>query len=222
MNGYSLKVQRQASHRISADVAVMAQTVACASAACLAEVRDQLLAAGEIRVEGEPEPEDLEPGDDDAEMEVGDEDDERDAEGVVEDGECSPDDTPLFRKDVFEVQVVRAGDGNCRCEIPQCGWEGVVGVTGYGKMAVETVSARMRAYLRIAKWLEAGHQDFLRAGPSGFKGAFCSQRDLLDGPLKGVLGGSKDGGASLLSRCLRDVDLVWPEGAIQLRKCFGG
>ena len=73
MIGHTHKVQQQVAHQVSADVAVMAQAVACASAACLAEVRDQLLVAGEIKIEDEPDLEDVESDDDDAEMDFGDE-----------------------------------------------------------------------------------------------------------------------------------------------------
>ena len=206
---------------LSGNVAAMAQAVACASAACLAEVRDQLIAAGEIKIEDEPELEDIEPDDDDAEMDLGDEDEWRDDDDAVGDGQPSPDDTPLFRKGAFEIRVTEADGGMCQCDVPQSGWEGVVGVTGYGKEAVKQVSLRMQVYFHIAMWLEENHQNFLQKGPRGFTRPLCTQRKLLGGPLKKVLGGSKDGGASSLSRYLGNVDLVWPEGALPLRKCFG-
>ena len=222
MIGYTAGVQLHASHRITADVAMMAQAVACASVACLAEVRDQLLVAGEIKIEDEPDLEDVESDDDDAEMDFGDEDESREDEDVVEDGQSSADDTPLFRKGAFEIRVTEAYGGICQCDVPQSGWEGVVGVTGYGKKVVKKVSVRMQVYFHIAEWLENEHQDFLRKGPAGFKDTLCSQKELLIGPLEKVLGKTKDGGASSLSRYLRNVDLVWPAGAIPLKKCFGG
>lgn len=206
---------------LSGNVAVMAQAVACASVTCLAEVRDQLIAAGEIKIEDEPELEDIEPDDDDADMDLGDEDEWRDDEDIVEDGQPSSDDTPLFRKSAFEIRVIETDDGMYQCDVPQSGWEGVVGVTGYGDEAVKQVSLRMQVYFHIAMWLVGNHQKFLQKGPCGFKKALCTQRNLLDGPLKKVLGVDKDGGASSLSRYLRNVDLVWPDGALPLRKCFG-
>ena len=207
---------------LSGNVAEMAEAVACASVACLAEVRDQLFVAGEIKIEDEPELEDVESDFDDAEMDFGDEDEWRGDENTVEDGQPSPDDVPLFRKGAFEIQVVASDDEKCLCDVPQSGWEGVVGVTRYGKEAVKKVSVRMQVYFHIAEWLENEHQDFLRKGPYGFKKALCSQKELLAGPLEKVLGKTKDGGASSLSRYLRNVDLVWPTGAIPLKKCFGG
>ena len=209
-----------AAARLSVNVAAMAQAVACASVACWTAVRDQLIAAGEIKIEDEPELED-ESGDDDDEVDAGDEDEWRDDEDTVEDGQPSPDDAPLFRTGAFEIQVVVSDDGKWICDVPQSGWEGVVGVTRYGKAVVDKVSVRMQVYFHIAEWLEREHQDFLRKGPFGFEKALCTQKELLDGPLGKVLGGSKDTGASFLSRCLNNVDLVWPAGAIPLKKCFG-
>ena len=221
MIGHTHKVQQQVAQQVSADVAVMAQAVACASAACLAEVRDQLLVAGEIKIEDEPDLEDVESDDDDAEMDFGDEDESGEDEDVVEDGQPLADDAPLFRKGAFEIRVTETDGGLWLCDVPQSGWEGVVGVTGYGKEAVKKVSVRMQVYFHIAEWLEKKHPDFLRKGPSGFKKALCTQKELLNGPLGKVLGGNRDTGASFLSRCLKNVDLVWPDGALPLRKCFG-
>jgi hypothetical protein len=48
----------------------------------------------------------------------------------------------------------------------------------------------------------------------------CTQKALLGGPLEKGLGGNRNGGAPALSRYLKNVDLVWPEGALPLRKCF--
>lgn len=221
MSGYTAGVQLRAAHRITADVAVLEQVVACASVAGLAEARDQLLVAGEIMIEDEPELEDAASDDDDAEVDLGDEDELRDDEDSIEDGQPSPDDSPLFRKDAFEIRVVETEEGKCQCEVPQSGWEGVIGVTRYGKEAVKKVSVRMQVYFHIAAWLEKVHQDFLRKGPFGFAKALCTQQHLLDGPLEKVLGGDKKVAAPALSRYLRNVDLVWPDGAIPLRKCFG-
>ena len=204
-----------AAAQLSGDVAEMVEAVACASAACLAEVRDQLLVEGDIKVEDEPELEDVESDDDGPEEDLGDGDDDWETEDVAEDGQPSPDDTPLFRKDAFEIQVVESNDGRCLCDVPQSGWEGVVGETRYGKEAVEKVSVRMQVYFHIAEWLEENHQRFLREGPSGFGCALCTQQHLLDGPLRDVVD------KTFLSRCLTNVDLVWPSGALPLRKCFG-
>ena len=74
MSGYTAGVQLLAAHRITADVAVLEQVVACASVAGLTEARDQLLVAGEIMIEDEPELEDAASDDDDAEVDLGDED----------------------------------------------------------------------------------------------------------------------------------------------------
>ena len=216
--GASAKAQR------SVDVALKAQTeaVARASVSCLAELREQLLVAGDIKVEDEPELEDVELDEEDSpEMDMDDEDECVESEGEDEYGNPSADDMGVFRNDTFEIRVM--SDGNrCRCDVPQSGWEGVVGVTLYGKTAVEMVSVRMQVYLQIAIWLEDNHQEFLRKGPFSQKSALCTQSALLgdNGPLERVLGKNKDGGASALSRYLKNVDLVWPDGALPLRKCF--
>ena len=112
-------------------------------------------------------------------------------------------------------------DGKWICDVPQSGWEGVVEVTRYGKAVVDKVSVRMQVYFHIAEWLEKKHTDFLRKGPFGFAKALCTQQHLLDGPLEKVLVGDGKVTAPALSRYLRNVDLVWPTGAIPLRKCFG-
>ena len=214
--GASAKAQR------SVDVALKTQTEAVArvSVSCLAELREQLLVAGDIKVEDEPELEDVELDEEDSpEMDMDDEDECVESEGEDEYGNPSADDMGVFRNDTFEIRVM--SDGNrCRCDVPQSGWEGVVGVTLYGKTAVDTVSVRMQVYLQIAIWLEDNHQEFLRKGPFSLKSALCTQKELLSEPLKRVLGKNKDGGASALSRYLKNVDLVWPDGALPLRKCF--
>ena len=57
--------------QVSIDVKVQTQAVALASVECLAEMRDQLLVAGEIRIEDEPELEDVEEIDEEsAELEM--------------------------------------------------------------------------------------------------------------------------------------------------------
>ena len=214
--GASAKAQR------SVDVALKTQTeaVARASVSCLAELREQLLVAGDIKVEDEPELEDVELDEEDSpEMEMDDEDEYVESEGEDEYGNPLADDMGVFRNDTFEIRVM--SDGNrCRCDVPQSGWEGVVGVTLYGKTAVETVSVRMQVYLEIANWLEDNHQECLQKGPFCLKRALCTQKELLSEQLKRVLGKNKDGGASALSRYLKNVDLVWPEVALPLRKCF--
>ena len=213
-------VEHRAEKRLSADVAALAQTAAVASVSCLAELREQLLTAGDIIVEDEPELEDAELDEADGpEMEMDDEDEYAEPEGEGEYGNPSADDAGVFRMDTFEIRVMDDGR-KCRCDVPQSGWEGVAGATPYGKKAVETVSVRMQVYLEIAIWLEEKHQEFLKKGPFGHKHAICTQKALLGGPLEKVLGGNRNGGAPALSRYLKNVDLVWPEGALPLRECF--
>ena len=221
--GVTRRIEAGAQVQHSVDVALKTQTeaVARASVSCLAELREQLLVAGDIKVEDEPELEDVELDEEDSpEMEMDDEDEYVESEGEGEYGNPSADDMGVFRRDTFELRVLR--DGNkCRCDVPQSGWEGVAGVTPYGKNVVKTVSVRMQVYLEIAIWLENKHNEFLRKGPFCLKSALCTQKELLlSGPIKRVLGKNKDGGASALSRYLKNVDLVWPEGALPLRKCF--
>ena len=203
--------------QVSIDVKVQAQAAALASVECLAEMRAQMLAAGEIRIEDEPELEDVEEIDEEsAELDMADEDEDREDEESSEDERSSHGDIGLFRGDVFEIRVVERGDGSFRCDVPQSGWEGVVGVTRYGKKVADTISTRMQVYRHIAKWLEKEHQELLKKGPFWLKKPLCSQKDILDGPLKMA----KDVGAPALSRYLSNVDLVWRDGAIPLRKCF--
>ena len=81
--GASAKAQR------SVDIALKAQTeaVARASVSCLAELREQLLVAGDIKVEDEPELEDVELDEEDSpEMEMDDEDEYVESEGEDEYG----------------------------------------------------------------------------------------------------------------------------------------
>lgn len=208
----------------SIGVKVLAEAIARASVECLAEMRDQLLVAGEIRMEDEPVLEDVEEIDEEsAELDMADEDEDREDEESSEDERYSYRNIGLFRDDVFEIRVEESDDGRFRCDVPQSGWEGVVGVSRYGKKATDTISTRMQVYLHIAKWLESEHQEFLKKGPFWLKKPLCSQKNLLDGPLTSVFRGekkAKDAGASALSRYLSNVDLVWCEGAIPLRKCF--
>ena len=208
----------------SIGVKVLAEAVARASVECLAEMRDQLLVAGEIRIEDEPELEDVEEIDEEsAELDMADEDEDREDEESSEDERSSYRDIGLFRDDVFEIRVVESDDGRFRCDVPQSGWEGVVGVTRYGKKATDTISTRMQVYLHIAMWLEENHQELLKTGPFWLKKPLCSQKNLLAGPLTSVFRGekkAKDVGAPAFSRYLSNVDLVWRDGAIPLRKCF--
>lgn len=215
-----VEASAKAQHSVDAALKTQTEAVARASVSSLAELREQLLVAGDIKVEDEPELEDVELDEEDSpEMEMDDEDEYVESQGEDEYGNPSADDMGVFRKGTFEIRVLRGGEG-CRCDAPQSGWEGIVGVTLYGKKVVETVSTRMQVYLEIAIWLEEKHQKFLQKGPFGAKRALCTQKELLSEPLKRVLGKNKDGGASALSRCLKNVDLVWPEGSLPLRKCF--
>ena len=218
------RIEEKAEAKAQASVAVDVQTkvyaIASASVSCLAEIRTQLLAAGEIKIEDEPElEEDLPEEEDEGVFDSSDEDEVWDEEPDGEREIVADPSSGIFRKDRFEIKVVKDG-GKCRCEIPQSGWEGVVGVKSFGKKAVDAVSNRMQVYLLLALWLEDHHQEFLQAGPFCRKEALCSQRELLRGPLKGVLGKSEKNAATSLSRYLENVDLVWPEGALPLKTCF--
>lgn len=200
---------------LKADLAVLAEVVASASAVKLDLILDQMLVAGEVRIEDEPTLED-EPGQDEEdapELEYGDEDVPEDAEeGVDTDGTESP-----FRDDVFEIRVKKGPDGKWWCDVPLSGWEGTVGIGGYGKRAVGTVSARMQAYAYIAQFLEEDHQDLLASGPFSVRKPICKQAELLRRDCFKGMGGF---GASSLSRCLRSVDLVWACGSLPLRRLF--
>lgn len=200
---------------LTADLAVLAEVVASASAVKLDLILDQMLVAGEVRIEDEPTLED-EPGQDEEdapELEYGDEDVPEDAEEAVDtDGTESP-----FRDDVFEIRVKKGPDGKWWCDVPLSGWEGTVGIGGYGKRAVGTVSARMQAYAYIAQFLEEDHQDLLASGPFSVRKPICKQAELLRRDCFKGMGGF---GASSLSRCLRSVDLVWACGSLPLRRLF--
>ena len=219
------KARAEAGARVELPVEVKAvvQAVACASVSCLAEVRAQLLATGAIKVEDEPEQEeDLPEAEDEGEFDSSDEDEEQDVETDGGREMVSDPFAAVFRRDAFEIKVVRTASGGWQCEVPQSGWEGVVGVSAYGKTVVNAVSNRMQVYLLLAMWLEECRQEFLKSGPFGWSGPIGTRRELLAGPLTDMLGKAEDGGASSLSRYLENVDLVWPDGALPLKKCFGG
>lgn len=218
------RVEARVGHRVAltADVAVLAESVVSASVSDLVLILEQLRVAGEVEIEDEPEYEDV-PGDDEetSELDYGDEDgpaEDQDYEEMA-DPECDP-----YRDDNLKIRVRHAAWG-WRCEVPQSGWEGVRGKSHRGKKAVNDVSARMQIYQCIADWLERNHQDFLEHGPWGFEGPiFKKQVELIDsGCFRDVkaFGESKDGGVSLLSRSLNAVDLVWDDGALPLRRLFG-
>ena len=217
-----VETKAQLSAVVDIEVQTKVNAIASASVSCLAEIQAQLLAAGEIKIEDEPElEEDLPEEEDEGEFDSSDEDEawneEPDGEGEI----ISDPSSGIFRRDRFEIKVVQDG-GAWRCEIPQSGWEDVRGVTGYGKKAVYTVSTRMLVYRLLAVWLADLHQVFLQAGPFGKSGPLCSQRELLRGPLKGVLVENEQNAATSLSRYLENVDLAWPEGALPLKACFRG
>ncbi len=201
---------------LTADLAVLAEMVASASAVKLDLILGQMLVAGEIRIEDEPMlEENLGQDDEDAlELEYGDEDVPDDTEDAVvdADGTESP-----FRDDVFGISVKKGPDGRWWCDVPLSGWEGVEGVGKYGKKAVGTVSARMQAYSRIAQFLEKDHQDLLANGPFSVRKPICKQSELLS---SGCFKGMGGFGASSLSRCLHSVDLVWACGSLPLRRLF--
>lgn len=231
----SARVEEKAQASVSVDVQTKVHAIASASVSCLAETRAQLLAAGEIKIEDEPElEEDLPEEADEGEFDSSDEDEAWDEEPDGEREIVSDPSFGIFRRDIFEIKVVKDG-GAWRCEVPQSGWEGVVGVKPFGKKAVYAVSTRMQVYLLLAIWLKDHHQGFLQNGPFGLERPLCSQKKLLDEnlQLKEVVGmkfdrktkklcKKEDDGKSSLSRYLNNVDLVWPEGALPLRKCFGG
>ena len=216
---------------VPVDVKATVQAIASVPVSCLAEVRAQLLASGAIKIEDEP---DLEEGlpeeEDEGEFDSSDEDEERSAEP---DDERETVDDPfngIFRRDNFEIRVVKYGD-EWRCDVPQSGWEGVVGCSPYGKTVVNVVSTRLQVYQFLAMWLEANHQNFLASGPFGPKEPLLrSQKELLNArledeqfkglQLKDILNRAKGGMESSLSRYLENVDLVWAEGALPLKECI--
>ncbi len=216
---HELKEKVSAKYELKADVAVLSEAVAFASVSNLVAILNQMLVAGEVRIEDEPELEDIQDLDEEcSELEYCDEDSDDDAEDTREE---NPSKSP-FREDVFEIRV-RKADGAWLCDIPQSGWEGAVGVGQYGKKAVNTVSSRMQAYFCIAKMLVRDCQELLSKGPRAVKGPIWSQRELIaKGCFSGIKNFSKsnDGGASSLSRYLRSVDLVWGCGSLPLRKLF--
>lgn len=217
-------VNAQAALGVDVNFQTKIHAFACASVSCLAEARAQLLASGDIEIEDEPElEEDLPMEEDEGEFDPSDKDVSVGEELGEEQEIVSDPASCIFRRDRFEIKVVN-DDKEWRCEIPQIGWEGVRGVTQYGQRAVRAVSTRMQVYILIAMWMEEKHQDFLKKGPFGFERSLCSQKKLLDdecASLKTLIGKTKDGGAASLSRYLKNVDLVWPEGALPLGKCFG-
>ena len=102
--GVTRRIEAGAQVQHSVDVALKTQTeaVARASVSCLAELREQLLVAGDIKVEDEPELEDVELDEEDSpEMEMDDEDEYVESEGEGEYGNPSADDMGVFRRDTY-------------------------------------------------------------------------------------------------------------------------
>ena len=222
----AVKVEKKVALTATVDVDIQTKVhaIASASVSCLAETRAQLLATGEIKIEDEPDLEDdLLEEEEEGEFDSSDEDEFRNEDSHEEMKIVSNPYSGVFRRDSFEIKVVEVG-GEWRCEIPQSGWEGIVGVKPFGEKAVYTVSTRMQVYLLVAMWIEETHQEFLRKGPFISTLPLCSQKRVLEEckPLWNLIGGTKDGGVSSLSRYLKNVDIVWPEGVLPLNKCFGG
>lgn len=216
--GASVTLGAKASARQSIDVKTEIGLVAEASLACLATLREQLLASQDIALEDDPLLEDEDIDDvDECEFDLGDEDvpDEEDESVGISDLEIDP---GWMRDERFALRVVSAPDakGHWLVNVPQCGWEGLVGRTRRGKGCVDAVSTRQLVYLRLAAWLEEWHQeDVLKNGPFAPVKPLMGQRELLK-----TVFDKGDVTASNLSRYLKNVDLSWPQGSIPLRKLF--
>lgn len=158
---------------LTADLAVLAEVVASVSAVKLDLILDQMLVAGEVRIEDEPTLEDKPGQDEDAsELEYGDEDVPGDAEeGVDTDETEGP-----FRDDVFEIRVKEGPAGTWWCDVPLSGWEGAVGVGRYGKRAVGTVSARCRPMPASRSFWRRTIRTSWRTAPFPFGSRFANRR----------------------------------------------
>lgn len=216
--GASVTLGAKASARQSIDVKTEVGLVAEASLTCLTALRERLLASQDIVLEDDPMLEDADDSDDadDCEFDLGDEDvpEEKDEVVGVSDQEIGPGWT---RDEGFALRVTPDPDskGQWLVDVPQCGWEGLVGQTRRGKACVDAVSTRQLVYLRLAAWLGECHQDLLENGPSALVKPLKGQRDLL----KEVFD-KGDVTAPNLSRYLKNVDLSWPQGSIPLRRLF--
>lgn len=230
--GASVTLGAKASARQSIDVKTEIGLVAEASLTCLTALRERLLASQDIVLEDDPMLEDADDSDDadDCEFDLGDEDvPEEDDEVVgVSDQEIGP---GWMRDEGFVLRVTPDPDakGQWLVDVPQCGWEGLVGQTRRGKACVDAVSTRQHVYLRLAAWLEECHQDLLENGPYGPIKSLGKQKDLLAEELDGhalfwgiktISGRETSTAAVNLSRYLKNVDLSWPQGSIPLRKLF--
>ena len=217
--GASVTLGAKASARQSIDVKTEVGLVAEASLTCLTALRERLLASQDIVLEDDSMLEDADDSDDadDCEFDLGDEDvpEEEDEVLGVSDQEVGP---GWMRDEGFVLRVTPDPDakGQWLVDVPQCGWEGLVGQTRRGKAYVEAVSTRQLVYLRLAAWLEECHQeDVLKKGPFAPVNPLMRQKDLLkDVFVEG------DVTAPNLSRYLKNVDLSWPQGSIPLRKLF--
>lgn len=215
----NVSLRAKVSARQSIDQKAEIGLVAEASLTCLTALRERLLASQDIVLEDDLMLEDADDSDDsdDCEFELGDEDvpAEEDEMVGVSDQEIGPSWT---RDEGFALRVTPDPDakGQWLVDVPQCGWEGLVGQTRRGKACVHAVSMRRLVYLRLASWLAERHQeDVLKKGPFAPVSPLKGQRDLLRKVFdKG------DVTASNLSRYLKNVDLSWPQGSIPLRKLF--
>lgn len=216
--GTSAALKVKVSARQNIDLKTEIGLVAEASLTCLAALRERLLAAQDISLEDDPMLEDKDNDDaDECEFDLGDEDVPEDEDEVVgvSDQEAGP---GWMRDEGFALRVTPDPDakGQWLVDVPQCGWEGHVGLTWRGKEFVGAVSTRQLVYLRLAAWLEECHQkDVLQKGPFAPVKPLMGQGDLL----KKVFD-KGDVTASNLSRYLKNVDLSWPQGSIPVRKLF--
>lgn len=217
--GASVTLGAKASARQSIDVKTEIGLIAEASLACLATLRERLLASRDIMPEDDPMLDDSDDSDDadDCEFDLGDEDvpEEEDEAVGISNLEIDPGWT---HDEGFVLRVTPDPDakGQWLVDVPQCGWEGLVGQTRRGKACVHAVSMRQLVYLRLAAWLAERHQeDVLKKGPFAPVNPLMRQKDLLkDVFVEG------DVTAPNLSRYLKNVDLSWPQGSIPLRKLF--
>lgn len=215
----NVSLRAKISARQSIDQKTEIGLVAEASLTCLTALRERLLASQDIVLEDDLMLEDADDSDDadDCEFDLGDEDvpEEEDEAVGVSDQEIGPGWT---RDEGFALRVTPDPDskGQWLVDVPQCGWEGLVGQTRRGKACVDAVSTRQLVYLRLAAWLEERHQeDVLKKGPSALVKPLMGQRDLL----KEVFD-KGDVTAPNLSRYLKNVNLSWPQGSIPLRRLF--
>lgn len=192
-----------------------------ASPAVVDQLLEQLLASGDVAIDGLPEdvePDELECDDlVDAELDFADDDDERnepDPHLVFDDGQ-SP-----FQQGMYELCVTKGEDGRLTCEAPDDGWGAARGVTAFGSAALRRLDGRRNCYRAVAKWI--GDRLSRPRGSEPVRELLdgvepVTQKDFLAGRSKDELKGVD---AASFSRYVEGAVLSWGDVSVPLRALF--